>query len=173
MSSITYVGLDVHKRTIAVAMLQTGTGEVQQWDVANEPTALKRLIRKLKPHAPLRCVYEAGPTGYALQRLLQKEGIECMIAAPSLIPVRQGDRIKTDHRDARKLAQLHAAGLLTAVHPPTEDEESVRDLCRCREDAQLDLVRSRHRLSKFLLRRALVFHDGNQWSQTHRTWLQG
>ena len=101
MSSITYVGLDVHKRTIAVAMLQTGTGEVQQWEVANEPTALRRLIRKLKAHAPLRCVYEAGPTGYALQRQLQSAGIECMIAAPSLIPVSQGDRIKTDHRDAR------------------------------------------------------------------------
>lgn len=173
MSSITYVGLDVHKRTIAVAMLQTGTGEVLQWEVAIEPTALKRLIRKLKPHAPLRCVYEAGPTGYGLQRQLQGAGIECMIAAPSLIPVRHGDRVKTDHRDARKLAHLHAAGLLTAVHLPTEDEESVRDLCRCREDAQLDLVRSRQRLSKFLLRRALVFHDGNQWSQRHRTWLHG
>ncbi|MBK8165158.1 MAG: transposase [bacterium] len=117
MSSITYVGLDVHKRTIAVAMLQTGAGEVLQWEVANEPTALKRLIRKLKPHAPLRCVYEAGPTGYGLQRQLQGTGIDCMIAAPSLIPVRHGDRVKTDHRDARKLAHLHAAGLLTAVHP--------------------------------------------------------
>lgn len=173
MSSITYVGLDVHKRTIAVAMLCPTTGEVNQWEVTHEPIALRRFIRKLKAYAPLRCVYEAGPTGYGLQRQLQAAGIDCMVAAPSLIPVRHGDRIKTDHRDARKLAELHSAGLLTAVHPPTEDEEAVRDLCRCREDAQLDLVRARHRLGKFLLRRSLTFHAGYLWSQRHRTWLHG
>jgi transposase len=173
MSSIAYVGLDVHKRTIAVALLRPATGEVVQWQLAHEPTAVRRLIRKLKVQGPVRCAYEAGPTGYALQRQLAAAEIPCLIAAPSLIPVRHGDRVKTDHRDARKLAELHAAGLLTAVHPPTEDEEAVRDLCRCREDAQLDLVRARHRLGKFLLRRGLVFHDGYLWSQRHRTWLHG
>lgn len=173
MNSISHVGLDVHKRTIAVALLRPDTGELIQWQIAHEPTALRRLIRKLKTHMPLSCAYEAGPTGYALQRQLEAAGIPCLVAAPSLIPVRSGDRIKTDHRDARKLAELHHAGLLTAVHPPTEDEEAVRDLCRCREDAQLDLVRARHRLGKFLLRRSLIFHDGHQWSQQHRYWLHG
>ncbi len=160
MASITYVGLDVHKRTIAVALRRPGTDEVVEWQVAHEPTAVRRLIRKLKAHAPVACAYEAAE-------------IPCLVAAPSLIPVRCGDRIKTDHRDARKLAQLFQAGLLTAVHPPTEDEEAVRDLCRCREDAQLDLVRARHRLGKFLLRRSLSFHDGYLWSQRHRTWMHG
>lgn len=173
MASITYVGLDVHKRTIAVALRRPGTNEVVEWQAAHEPTAVRRLIRKLKAHAPVACAYEAGPTGYALQRQLEAAEIPCLVAAPSLIPVRCGDRIKTDHRDARKLAELFRAGLLTAVHPPTEDEEAVRDLCRCREDAQLDLVRARHRLGKFLLRRSLSFHDGYLWSQRHRTWMHG
>jgi len=171
MASITYVGLDVHKRTIAAALRDPDTGEFVQWQVAHEPTAVRRLIRRLGEHAPVACVYEAGPTGYALQRQFEAAEIPCLIAAPSLIPVRYGDRIKTDHRDARKLAELLAAGLLTAVHPPTEDQEAVRDLCRCREDAQIDLMRNRHRLSKVLLRRGLGFRDGCLWSKEHRAWL--
>lgn len=171
MSSITHVGLDVHKQTIAVAMLEPGHTEPTAWQLANEPSAVRRLICKLKARLPVACAYEAGPCGYPLQRQLEAAGISCLIAAPSLIPVRCGDRIKTDHRDARKLAELLRAGLLTPVHPPTEDEEAVRDLSRCREDAQKDLVRSRHRLSKFLLRRGLVFRAGCNWSQRHRTWL--
>ena len=138
---------------------------------ATIPLRIRRLIRKLRKRVPVACAYEAGPTGYALQRELEAAGIPCLVAAPSLIPVQQGNRIKTDHRDARKLAELLRAGLLTPVHPPTEDEEAVRDLCRCREDAQQDLVRTRHRLSKFLLRRGLVFRDGWNWSQKHRYWL--
>lgn len=173
MSSITYVGLDVHKQTIAIALRRPGTGEMVEWQIAHEPTAVRRLIRRLQTHAPVACTYEAGPTGYVLQRQLEAAQIPCLVVAPSLIPVRHGDRIKTDHRDARKLADLLRAGLLTPVQPPTEDEEAVRDLCRCREDAQLDLVRARHRLGKFLLRRGLCFHAGYLWSQRHRTWLHG
>jgi transposase len=173
MSSITHVGLDVHKRTIAIALLESGSTRPMQWQIANEPTAVRRLIRRLKPRTPLACAYEAGPTGYALQRQFEVAGIPCLVAAPSLIPIRQGDRIKTDRRDASKLAELLRAGLLTPVHPPTEDQEAVRDLCRCREDAQLDLVRARHRPSKFLLRRGLVYRDGWNWSQRYRTWLHG
>lgn len=171
MSSITHVGLDVHKRTIAIALLNADTGELTEWQISHDPTSVRRLIRKLGERAPVACAYEAGPTGYALQRQLEAAGISCLVAAPSLIPLRQGDRIKTDHRDARKLAELLRASLLTPVHPPTEDEEAVRDLCRCREDAQQDLVRARHRLGKFLLRRGLAFRDGWNWSQQHRYWL--
>lgn len=173
MSSIAHVGLDVHKRKICIALLGSDTGELTEWRINNDPTSVRRLIRKLKERGSVSCAYEAGPTGYALQRQLEAAGIPCLVAAPSLIPLRQGDRIKTDHRDARKLAELLRGDLLTPVHPPTEDEEAVRDLCRCREDAQQDLVRARHRLSKFLLRRALTFRDGWNWSQQHRYWLHG
>jgi transposase len=169
----TYVGLDVHKKTIAIAMLPPGHRQPLEWQIAHEPQAVRRLVRKLRGHESVRCCYEAGPTGYPLKRQLESAGIPCVVVAPSLMPVRTGDHIKTDHRDARKLAGLLRAGLLTEVHPPTEDEEAVRDLCRCREDAQQDLVRARHRLGKFLLRRGLVFRDGWAWSQSHRTWLHG
>lgn len=171
MASITHVGMDVHKQTIAVAVLAPAEAKAVQWQIQNEPVAVRRLIRQLSQRAPVACVYEAGPTGYVLQRQLEAAQIPCLIAAPSLIPVRQGDRIKTDRRDACKLAELLRAGLLTAVHPPTEDHEAVRDLCRCREDAQQDLVRARHRLGKFLRRRGLIFRGGWPWSQRHRTWL--
>jgi len=173
MTSITHLGLDVHKDSISIAMLPADGGPAVQWRITHTPQAVTRLIRKLRAAGPVQCVYEAGPTGYALQRRLTAAGIDCMIAAPSLIPARAGDRIKTDRRDALKLAQLLRAGLLTAVHPPDERQEAVRDLSRCREDAQKDLVRSRHRLGKFLLRRGLIFRDGCNWSQRHRTWLGG
>ncbi len=172
---ITFVGMDVHKKDIAVAMLVEGRTEPLEWRVANEPTTVKRLAKKLQREGggPAHCVYEAGPCGYTLQRQLRGLGLECDVVAPSLIPIRPGERIKTDRRDARKLAELARAGMLTVVHPPTEDEEAVRDLCRGRDDARLDLMRARHRLGKFLLRRGLVFGQGNQkaWSQAHRWWL--
>lgn len=171
----TFVGMDVHKQDIAVAMLLEGSAGPVEWRVANEPTAVKRLARRLQREGGYRvgCVYEAGPCGYALQRQLQGQGLECDVVAPSMIPIRPGERIKTDRRDARKLAELARAGLLTVVRPPSEDEEAVRDLCRGRDDARLDLMRARHRLGKFLLRRGRVFGTGEQraWSQRHRTWL--
>jgi transposase len=120
----------------------------------------------------LQCVYEAGPCGYTLQRQLLKEGIATDVVAPSLIPVKPGERIKTDRRDARKLAAAARAQMLTAVRPPTEDEEAVRDLCRCREDAREDLTRARHRLNKFLMRRGFVYRVGKNWTQRHRQWLR-
>jgi len=171
----TFVGMDVHRKDIAVAMLIQGASGPLEWRVANEPTAVGRMAKKLQRAGSSRvyCVYEAGPCGYALQRQLQRLGVACDIIAPSMIPIRPGERIKTDLRDARKLAELARGGMLTVVHPPTEDEEAVRDLCRGRDDARLDLMRARHRLSKFLLRRGLVFGQGNQraWSQAHRWWL--
>jgi transposase len=170
-----FVGLDVHKKDIAVAMLTPDSKDPLEWRVANETTAVRRLARRLQPRPglPVHCVYEAGPCGYALQRQLRGLGLDCEVVAPSLIPIRPGERIKTDRRDARKLAAMARAGLLTAVAPPTEDEEAVRDLCRGRDDARLDLMRARHRLGKFLLRHGRVFGTGQQgaWSQAHRWWL--
>ena len=116
---------------------------------------------------PVVAYYEAGPGGFALQRQLEAEGIECRVIAPALIPRRPGDRVKTDRRDARKLAELLRADLLTAVHPPTIDQEAVRDLCRAREDAVTDRTRARHRLGKLLLRRGIAY-DGRNWTLRHR-----
>lgn len=121
----------------------------------------------------IECVYEAGPCGYTLQRQLRAAGIGCQVVAPSLIPVKPGERIKTDRRDARKLAEHLRAGLLTEVHPPSEADEAARDLCRCREDAKEDLMRVRHRLSKMLLRRGRVYRAGQNWTKRHREWLRG
>lgn len=173
----TIVGLDVHRKTIAVCVLKPYIREPWSSQIANQPARVRKLAERIKLEAPgpIRCCYEAGPGGYALQRELQKLGLECTVIAPSLIPIRPGDHVKTDHRDARKLAELFRAGLLTEVHPPTEDQEAVRDLCRCRDDARVDLTRARHRLNQFLLRHGRVFGDGMQraWSQRHRTWLGG
>lgn len=147
-----------------------------EWKVANEVRAIRRLAKKLLREAPgkVHACYEAGPTGYALQRKLQETGVLCDVIAPSLIPVKPGERVKTDRRDARKLAELLRAGLLTEVHPPTEAEEAVRDLCRAREDAREDVTRCRQRLSKFLLRRGLRWTTGKRaWTHAHRLWLRG
>src|SRR5271169_2292192 len=174
---ITFVGLDAHKEMNSVAMLLPGETMAVVWDIPNEPGAVRRLVRKLEREAPgeVRICYEAGPVGYALQRQITESGsARCMVVAPSLIPRKPGERIKTDRRDARKLAELFRAGLLTEVQPPTREDEAVRDLCRAREDAQEDLTRSRHRLGKMLLRNGLTFGQGKKaWTSRHRVWLRG
>lgn len=169
----TYVGLDVHKKDIVVAMLLPSEKEPIEWKLPNEKRAVRRLAKRLRREAKgkILCVYEAGPCGYVLQRQLAEEGITTEIVAPSLIPVKPGERIKTDRRDARKLAATARAQMLTFVRPPTEEEEAVRDLCRCREDIVEDLARARHRLSKMLLRRGFVYRKGRNWTGGHRRWL--
>lgn len=171
---ITYVGIDAHKKSHQVAMLLPGRRRPEIWDVENEPRALRRLVTRLKRSAPgtIRCTYEAGPCGFSLQRELQGLGVECMLTAPSLIPVKPGERVKTDRRDAAKLAGLLRADLLTEVHPPTLDEEAVRDLCRCREDARHDITRARHRMAKFLLRHGIRYSQGEAWTQRYGKWLR-
>ena len=172
---ITYVGMDAHKVAIKLAVLLPGETKPVEWQLSNEKAAVRRMVRKVQRLAPgeVRFCYEAGPCGYALQRWIQEAGAVCVVIAPSLIPRKPGDRIKTDRRDARKLAELFRAGLLTEVHPPTPEDEAVRDLCRAREDAHEDLVRCRHRLSKMLLRRGWAWTGGKKaWGQGHRLWLR-
>jgi len=171
----TYVGVDAHKKDLFVAMLVGDGPTPVTWTVPNEPNAVKRLVRKLERDAPglVRMCYEAGPCGYALQRQVSTPRVSCQVIAPALIPRKPGDRIKTNRRDARKLAELFRAGLLTEVRPPTPEDEAVRDLCRARDDAREDLQRSRHRLGKLLLRRGLHYTGGRNWTQGHRRWITG
>ena len=152
---ITYVGLDVHKETIVIAVAEGGLrGEVREHGrIANTTGALDRLMRKLGADGvKLRFCYEAGPCGYGIQRQLSAHGHECVVVAPSLIPKRVGDRVKTDRRDAASLARLHRAGELTAVWIPDAGHEAMRDLVRARLDAVRALRRARQPLSGFLLR---------------------
>ena len=172
---ISYVGLDVHKDSIVVAVASGGLrGEVREYGrIANTATALDRLLKKLVDDGmSLRFCYEAGPCGYGIQRRLSGQGHECMVVAPSLIPKRAGDRVKTDRRDAASLARLHRAGELTAVWVPDAGHEAMRDLVRARLDAVHALRRARQQLSGFLLRQGC--HYGRPaWTKLHRRWLAG
>jgi transposase len=172
---ITYIGLDVHKQTIAVALAEAGKrGEVREYGtIANTPTALKALASKLaKSGSTLRFCYEAGPCGYGIQRQLSAAGHECVVVAPSLIPRKPGDRIKTDRRDAANLARLHRAGELTLVWVPDPAHEAVRDLVRARQAAVRALRQARQQLSGFLLRQG-QHYSRPAWTLMHRRWLAG
>src|SRR5262245_29675608 len=168
----TYVGIDAHKKDLFVAMLGGTAATAVSWTVPNEPQAIRRLVRQLEREAPgaVRVFYEAGPCGYALQRQMATARVNCEVVAPALIPRKPGERVKTNRRDARKLAELGRAGLLTSVQPPTAEDEAVRDLARARDDAREDLQRCRHRLGKLLLRRGLHY-AGRNWTRGHRAWI--
>ncbi len=173
--SITWVGMDVHKASISIAMLLPEQRKAVEWQVVNESRAVKRMIRRIEKSAPgeVRTCYEAGPTGYALQRQILDRDVVCEVVAPSLIPRKPGERIKTDRRDALKLAELLRADMLTEVRPPTPEEEAVRDLCRAREDCKQDQTRCRQRISKFLLRRGISYTAGKRaWTQMYHKWLR-
>ena len=175
--NITDVGLDAHAKVINVAMMLPGSREIdEEWQVAHEDRSLRRLAKRLlaaAPQAVVRVVYEAGPCGFALQRKLEKLGLCCEVVAPSLIPVKPGERVKTDRRDARKLAKLLRGGLLTFVHPPNEHDEALRDLMRAREDVKKELMAARNRVTKMLLRHGLHFTETKKnWTLKHRAWLK-
>ncbi len=170
---ITYVGLDVHKKSISVAIADGGLRREARYfgTIANQPAALRKLAHRLgREGRALRFCYEAGPCGYGVYRTLTSLGHDCVVVAPSLIPRRPGDRIKTDRRDALGLAKLDRAGELTPVWVPEPEHEALRDLVRARAAAVKALRRARQQLSGFLLRHART-RDGNNWTLAHRRWL--
>jgi transposase len=167
---ICFAGLDVHARKTAAAAVQLGSGEVFEARLSGSPVAAVEWLQSLP--GPVRAVYEAGPTGFGLARAARAAGIEMMVCSPGAIPHQPGDRIKTDTRDALKLARLHAAGQLRPVVVPAPELEALRDLVRAREDLRGDLMSARHRISKLLLRRGLVWGGpGEAWAQRHLQWL--
>src|SRR3954451_24148057 len=178
MSSVTHsgpihLGLDVHKNSISVAVLPWGQESAEVGQDLPRRAVGRRLIARFDDPGQLRACYEAGPTGYELQRLLASMRVRCDVVAPSLIPRAPGDRVKTDRRDARRLARLHRAGELVAIRIPTETGEAVRDLCRARADVVEDRRRARQRLGKFLLRHGRVYRAGTAWTIGHERWLAG
>ena len=176
-NSITYVGLDVHKDSIVIALADGGRGgEVREYGaIEGNISALDSVIRKLhsggKQH--LEFVYEAGPCGYEIYRHLNAKGFKCTVVAPSKIPRAKGDRVKTDRRDARKLARLHRAGELRAVYVPREEDEAMRDLTRAREDAKFAERKARQQLNAFLLRHGFRYSGKTHWSRAHLRWISG
>ena len=173
MRNVRFIGLDVHAETIAVAVAEAA-GEVRSVGVIpNHPDSIRRLIKKLGPADQLRVCYEAGPTGYVVYWQLIALGVKCEVVAPTLVPVKAGDRVKTDRRDALKLARSYRAGDLTAVWVPDAEHEALRDLVRAREAAKKDQLRARHRLGKFLLRHgrrpSIAMHA---WTQAHLAWVK-
>lgn len=167
------VGMDVHKETIVNAVLPMTSDKVtERITIENTPQAIGKMVKRLTAQSEAEFVYEAGPCGYEVQREITKMKYKCVVIAPGLIPVRPGDRVKTDRRDAEKLARLYRAGELTEIRVPTRQEEADRDLVRAREGAMADRLRCRHRLLKFLLRQGLVYHETRTWGVEHRAWLK-
>ena len=171
-TSVVYVGLDVHKDSIVIAVAREGREEPENWKtIPYDGVRLRKALKMLVKDGTLKVCYEAGPTGFGLCRRLREAGIDCIVVAPSLVPGKPGDRVKTDRRDARKLAKYLRSGDLTEVYLPDEAQEAIRDLERARDDAKRAERVARHQLSKFLLR-----HDRHwqytTWTQKHRQWVR-
>ena len=168
-----WVGMDDHAATIVVAVLRNEEdAPMARFTVGNDEKGQKELIKRLRElKGELGCVYEAGPCGYGLQRGLVKAGIPCDVAAPSLTPQRPGQRVKTDRRDALKLAEMYRGQMLSNVTIPDVEREALRDLVRAREDTVEDLLRARNRLSRLLLRRGHHYQEGNRWTRAHWRWI--
>src|SRR6266700_3373051 len=173
MSKIRFVGLDVHADTIAVAVAEPD-GEVRALGIIpNRLESIRKLVTKLGPAKQLKACYEAGPTGYVLYWELTALGVACEVVAPGLVPVKPGDRVKTDRRDATKLARSYRAGDLTAVWVPDAAHEALRDLVRAREAAKRDQLRARNRLGKFLLRQGRRAAEGTKaWTGKYLKWIK-
>jgi transposase len=159
-----WVALDVHKHSIVAATLPAAGGSPQVQRIENTQRAIARLIDRLGGADGLAVAYEAGRCGYDLLRLLGRVGVACDVIAPSLVPVRAGDRVKTDKRDAKKLVRLYRAGELTFVAPPSPAQEGLRDLVRCADDLRCARTAARHRVAKQLLRHGRIFREGKKSS---------
>jgi transposase len=174
-NSITLAAMDTHKKDHSVAVIYPDTGELEEFTVRNNVQDVTRMARRVakKAGGKVKFCYEAGVCGFTLQHWIQAAGSLCSVIAPSLIPVRPGDRIKTDRRDARKLLKLFMADELTEVHAPDPKQEAARELTRCRQAAQESLIRARHQLLKLLNRHGYLYTQGAHWTTRHRTWLTG
>lgn len=175
MKKIRFIGLDVHAETIAVAVAESGRGgEVRSLGIIpNRAESVRKLVKKLGPGDQLRACYEAGPTGYALYWQLAELGVKCEVIAPTLVPMKSGDRVKTDRKDAERLARSYRAGDLTAVWVPDAAHEALRDLVRARLAAKRDQTRARHRLSKFLLRHGRRPKNNiGAWTGAYLNWIK-
>jgi transposase len=166
----TSVGLDVHARSVVACGLDRETGEVVEQRLCPDHREILDWISRLP--APVAVTYEAGPTGFGLARALESAGVECVVAAPSKLIRPAGDRVKTDARDAVLLARLLQLGQIVAVTVPSVEREAARDLVRAREDCRADLMRTRHRVSKLLLRQGIVYYGGHPWTVAHEGWLR-
>ena len=174
MNTVKFIGMDVHKKTITIAIAEEGRQKQPRvyGTITNDLDALDKFCRKMVSTAnQLHFVYEAGPCGYGIYRHLTEKGIDCMVAAPSLIPNKSGDRIKNDRRDAKMLARLHRADELTNVYVPDCQDEAMSDLNRAREDAVIVAKKAKQRLKAFLLRNGVVFTGSSQWSKAYFKWL--
>jgi transposase len=173
-TTITYAAMDTHKKAHTVTWLDPQTGETELFEVPNNAKAIKKMVKRLQRKAPSRIkfCYEAGVCGFTLKRQLEALGSDCMVIAPSLVPRKPGDRIKTDRRDARKLLGQFVAGQLTEVHAPNPEQEAAREITRCRDAAKDDLTKTRHRLVKFLTRHGYIYTQGDHWTQKHRQWMR-
>ena len=167
-STVRYVGLDVHKDTIVMSVAEAGTQPAEIYaTLPNDPATVLSRLRKLGPLPSMIVCYEAGPTGYELYRFLNAAGVQCHVVAPSMVPTQNGNRVKTDRRDARRLAHFLRSGDLTAVWVPDEHTEALRDLSRSRDDAKRAERTARHQLSKFLLRKGCRFEGKSHWTLAH------
>lgn len=167
-----WVAIDQHKFSIVAAVLPPDGGKPEVCRIETTEKAIRRFVDRLGGPAGLAVCYQAGPGGFALWRLLTKFGVACDVVAPSLVPIRAGDRVKTDRRDAKKLVSLYRAGLLRFVHPPTEEAEGLRDLMRARDDLRCARMAARNRVLKALLRHGRIFREGKTaWTKLHRAWV--
>jgi len=167
-----WIVFDVHKNSLVAGILPASGGKPEVKRVENTEKAIRRFFERAGDPGTLAVAYEAGPCGYDLYRLLGRMGIACDVIAPSLTPVRAGDRVKTDRRDAKKLVRLYRAGELSFVSPPTPRQEGLRDLLRCRDDLRCARTAARHRVSKALLRHGHIYREGKKaWTIKHREWL--
>lgn len=166
----TFIGLDVHAKTIVACALDTATGEVIRAKMNPDPVAVLAWIQTLA--GPVQAVYEAGPTGYGLSRFLTGHGIDCLIAAPSKLMRAPGDHVKNDKRDALNLARMLSLGQVTRVRVPTEEQEALRDLSRARQKAARELAHARQRVNAFILRHGLYYPEKTRWTRQHLEWLR-